>query len=260
MARPRTEGIWVETIRMLTEKDRRLGPLGIRSRLKEVVAGVENAGGVKVPSLRTIGRIQKQYKGLPPAERLKYRLFYWPESMQSGVLPWEASTDALTLLRYYHHDRRVGRPLLVVVKWFWWVSQAVPDSSVEMRESLARQLGASEIAGSLQEVSREVEWFLAYAPWRSDEDARAYEDAKRYEATSPPQVDLWSRELIPPHPAPPYTDSVLLRLPAGTDLENVLDAFDAMQGVAMSEASRSATRDILLSKHKWTDTPENGGW
>src|SRR4051812_47661102 len=62
---------------------------------------IANAQGwTDAPSQRSVERYHAKHMKLPPLERLESSLFRWPDSMEAGVLPWEASRAALDLLRY----------------------------------------------------------------------------------------------------------------------------------------------------------------
>jgi hypothetical protein len=195
MARPRIEPFWEEAIRAATENEPRLGPLGVRARLEKAAADIGKPD-LRVPSLRTIGRIQREFRQRPEEERRPYRDLYWPESFERGDLPWEASAAALELLRVWEkwpphilemilpvpEERALfgynfgDRPSVRLARWFWRLTQAAPDADAKDRRSVAEFLEAAEVVGS-EPVERAVEAFLQYAPWRSAEAATAYQTA-----------------------------------------------------------------------------------
>jgi hypothetical protein len=175
-------------IRVLTENEPRLGPLGIRARLEQAAKQVGDKVNKDelgpIPSLRTIGRLQRQFRPLPEEERRPYRLFRWPESMETGALPWEASRSALELLRH-RHRHGMGRPLVGVVRWFWRLSEIAPDADIRFRNHAAMSLhsleGREEGWPMLDRSRRAIEWWLAYRPWGSDAKKAAYDAALRRE-------------------------------------------------------------------------------
>jgi len=178
MGRPKTKGHWEELIRVLTENEPRLGPLAIRSRLEQAAKEAEAAKVNKdelgpIPSLRTIGRLQRQFRPLSEEERQPFRLFRWPESMETGALPFEASTAALELLRGYE-EAAWGRPLIGVVRWFWRVTAIAPDAPFAEREEAARYLNVLDVLPGEDTNARRVEMWLAFRPWQSDAAAEAY--------------------------------------------------------------------------------------
>lgn len=127
-----------------------------------------------VPSERSIARIRKEeWAQTPEAEQAQYREFYWPESMERGDLPWEASAPALELLQ---NCSPLRRPSIRAVRWFWRVYQATPDAPFGLRMEAAAKLMAAEDTGN-GDVVRGVEWELAYGPWRSKEEQERYLEA-----------------------------------------------------------------------------------
>jgi len=235
MGRPKTKGHWEELVRVLTENEPRLGPLGIHSKLEQ--AAREAAGKVgkedigPIPSLRTIGRLQRQFRPLSEEERQRYRFFRWPESMEMGALPWDAGVSALELLRY-RREYKFGRPLLGQVRWFFRVSTLAPDAPFHEREIAARWLFAFEAAGNPPtggDFKRAVELWLAFTPWRSSADAKAYKAA------------LWDK--VPPFP--PASVSILDFRSGGGVFHDFLVALDPF-GIPEEEL-RGAAEHIVQS-------------
>ena len=60
----------------------------------------------RYPSERSIARIRAEWILESPTKRASYGLFYWPASMESLALPWEASSAALELLGVLHQSGR----------------------------------------------------------------------------------------------------------------------------------------------------------
>src|SRR5262249_31089099 len=103
-----------------------------------------------------------------------YRLFSWPQSMQAGALPWEASRAVLDLLRL-RSSQHMEVPLVAEAQWFWRVTQAIPDAPIEQRARAALLLVATEMGQSTPAKNLEVlQWRLVYQPWRSPKDKHAY--------------------------------------------------------------------------------------
>ena len=132
------------------------------------------------PSERTISRIrEKEWSVLSESERSEYRACYWPESMERGDLPWEASAATLELILALEGEASEGRPSIRLARRFWQVALAAPDARLDDRLRAARLLAAWE---SLQtrpsDQLRGIEWYLAFAPWRSDHHSDSYEKAK----------------------------------------------------------------------------------
>ena len=156
----------------------------IRARLISAAADAAKAGTpFKIPSERTIRRLHQEYKqDLTDEERSQYRQLKWPESMEMVVaiteLPWDASASVLELLALWQHERGGRRPTIRQAKWFWRITLAVPDAPLPSRECSSWILAAHEERGSVpEEELRKVEWFLAFAPWRSDDNLQSYKAA-----------------------------------------------------------------------------------
>ena len=193
MPRPPTPQRWVDRVRVIAANEPRLGPGPIFRRLEEE-GGKEGLNDY--PSLRTIGRILRDFKDRPDAEKAPYRYFYWPETMERGELPWEASAAALEFLRYCTTpiefefidfttpDERHARPLTRTVKWYWRASLAAPDAPAYRKVILAEIFAAYELAGWPAESARGLELLLAFRPWRSPENRDALRAAGYYEDAS----------------------------------------------------------------------------
>lgn len=152
-------------------------------------------------------------------EQGQYQFFRWPESMEMGLLPWEASSAALELMEVHRSvdpekrlQEKSGRPLesrytgwrrpsVRLARWFWHLTQAAPDLPVVSEESefppYMRLSGQYEIAVVLakweagadapQWLRDAIEWYLVSAPWRSP--GRALEYAARVDRGQIPMLD-----------------------------------------------------------------------
>jgi hypothetical protein len=131
-----------------------------------------------VPSEKTIQRQVAAFNLLSPEDKAQYRVFRWPESMERGLVPWEASRCLLDLLHFQHKQ---GRPPVLVsfARWYWRASQAMPGAAIEERRLVASQLALWAVAPALREVAQAaaLECYLAYAPWRSKEADDEYHQA-----------------------------------------------------------------------------------
>ena len=149
------------------DKGIRFGPDSALTFLQSILGNLE--GGLRdrygdPPSKATIGRIQLETRKIPDEEKTRFRWFYWPESMEKGHLPWEASRPLLELLA--RTLARDIRPSLEVCWWYWRLYQAVPDSPGDDIERLARILADSEGKTARYDIHlREVEGWLAYQGW-----------------------------------------------------------------------------------------------
>jgi hypothetical protein len=129
----------------------------------------------RLPSVRTIERIRVEWKPKTQEEKAPYRSFYWPESMERGDLPWEASESALELLGLF--DKKRGglrvRPPVRFVKWFWRVSQAAPGAGSAGRVMAAVVLASNEVSETPISL-RAVEGYIAYRPWEGEDQKQLY--------------------------------------------------------------------------------------
>lgn len=168
MVRPRLDPYWTDFARGLFENEPELNDRQMAERCELEMA---KTGRVGPPAQRTITKWRHEWKSSNHEERMVYRLFYWPESMVRGLLPWDASQAALEFLKAADH-----RPSITTALWFSRVTQAAPDAPIQDRVSFARYLTAAEMMSDFSAV-RGLEGFLAFAPWRSAEDGTAYEQA-----------------------------------------------------------------------------------
>jgi len=113
---------WVNAIYEM--RGRGMGPKEIEDQI-EATAVREQFDDY--PSLTTIKRYTAKYDRLGARAQATYREFRWPQSMESGLLPWEASRLGVGLLERYqrHHG---CRPTNGYVRWHWRLSLAWPPS------------------------------------------------------------------------------------------------------------------------------------
>jgi hypothetical protein len=177
------------------------------------------------PSERTISRIKAtEWPGMSETEQAEYRTFYWPESMERGDLPWEASATALELMHRLDAAQSglTERPPNRFVKWFWRVSQALPPVSEappgvleDVRVLAAGLLTLKELGGEPVSMPM-VEWWLAYRPWEGKEQERLYREATRRKEKPIPTWGAWK----PWDPlATPWPSLVMRRVRVGGDVD-----------------------------------------
>ncbi len=98
--RPPLATFWVERIRILLANNPRISGVEIRRKLiNDQNIKKEHDAPTPVPSDRAIRRIMVQFRGASTKERQSYRYFSWPESMEMGIVPWEAARVILDLMR-----------------------------------------------------------------------------------------------------------------------------------------------------------------
>lgn len=127
--RPPINHEWVDRIYELCARDSRTTVDCIRASLTPIDG--------KLPAARTIARYREMFRELPEQERLLYAEFAWPESMESGALPWEASRAALDLLVFLGVE---FTPTNRDVLWFWRVTLAAPAMPIKDRAAMAEVL------------------------------------------------------------------------------------------------------------------------
>ena len=152
-------------------------------------------GRVDAPKDRWVGNELRKLSGDPDwlQKEKEYRLFRWPESMESGLLPWEASR---TLLDFINRNGRAGelgteRPTNRLAKWFWRIYQVAQplgdgldnsgNTELDRVESTARRIVAYENSGIVPEpVLRSLEGWLACHGWTEDGETHYYQSDYPY--------------------------------------------------------------------------------
>ena len=106
----------------------------------EMRASVEKTGH-RMPSVRSIVAIIKKHRSLTDVQRLAFGEFHWPEGMAAAEVPWESGRAVLDFVGAWKRD--TGRPPLIkLVKWYWRLSQSLPNTETTDREPLRRVLAA----------------------------------------------------------------------------------------------------------------------
>jgi hypothetical protein len=114
-----------------------------------------------VPSRKTIIRsLADDYDPLP------YQRFQWPESMENGALPYEASNCLVELFVWLRYLRGQERPTIAACRWFYRVTQAAPDTPIELRWNLALAITKHRLEG--KPLPPRVEWAVMMAAWNRD--------------------------------------------------------------------------------------------
>jgi hypothetical protein len=148
----------------------------------------------KCPSERSISRIRKEeWEGLTDVEKAEHELFFWPEAMEIGLIPWEASTACLEML-YQCVDKESGRllrrPSVRQARAYWRLTLASPDLEAGVRVALAAIWTASDALDWDRHAAkrRDLEEFLAHAEWRSQARKETYSKAIGERAGFTPSV------------------------------------------------------------------------
>jgi hypothetical protein len=146
-----------------------------------------------------------------PQDLAEYRDFYWPESMERGDLPWDASAAALELLGFVvDGETPRGRPSARLAKQFWRVTLAAPDATADKRLQIAALLSMWTANGQRHRNEvRGIEWYLAFAPWRSARNREQYDsilgksEEGQYQASVEPIPPLPKYQVQFPDPTDP---------------------------------------------------------
>lgn len=189
MPRPAIHSYWQAEIKALAEADKAsLSVDAIVASLRE--RKPPDSVSDPVPSARTVARYVREHRNADEKDRLPYRVFSWPQSMEAGSLPWEAARACLDLLRY-RTDRGMAAPLVRECQAFWRITQAVPDAPEEKRVYFALIITLNEmLTDASPQVLTAIEWRLAYQPWRSEEDKEAFSALPEEWRKLPPVLTL----------------------------------------------------------------------
>jgi hypothetical protein len=156
---------WRERVKSLLGADprREPGPRAIKRLLDAEAERMDRVDIAKVgspPSERSITRIRDQeWKPLPDMERREYGEVHWPATFQRGDLPWAAGGAILALLAWADMYG-LPRPPVALARWYWQVTQSMPDSTVGMRLRVAITVSTNLEAGN--PLPEGLEWWLAY--------------------------------------------------------------------------------------------------
>ena len=193
MPRPKTERRLIKRVEEITEQHRQWSARDVLAQLRKEPDGQDG-----LPTERTVARIRREYKDRVrgnPKLALLNQFFSWPESMESGFLPWGASAVALEFMRWWREinyggmDKHplkewAGEKFIIVptnkyVLWFWRISQAAPDAPIGARWALTELMIYCRMYPEFDifRLERRVEYALTYAPWRSRKNSYAYNQA-----------------------------------------------------------------------------------
>jgi len=162
--RPPTDRYWKNRTRSLLAEDPARSAASIARQLEREA---RDLGRDDWPSPRTVQRIKNDKDW----DRLALERVSWPDAMERGLLPWEASRVLLDLIAL----RGSTRPTVLEARWAWWFHQAAPELSGRALSELARRVWEAEcLNGTVATELRRREWWLAYRPWRSWEATREY--------------------------------------------------------------------------------------
>lgn len=130
------------------------------------------------PDLRTVQRWRNDYGELDPDSKTGFQWVRWPKSFELGALPWEASAAVRELFLLTNgdegvpFDQELKRPTVRLARWFWRVTMARPDMSIEARLNLARVMDDAEYMHNLQaDAGRQISQLVG-REWGDEHDVR----------------------------------------------------------------------------------------
>jgi hypothetical protein len=215
MANRPIDNRWVQAALTLKINTPRLSAAAIH---RKIVAAAQGRWG-KPPVSKSIERhLSKDLNKLSIEEQKPYLYFSWPESMENGALPWEAAREALDVVRWHTENWRSLRekeeakpkyrdeekelpdffkrpPRIPVrqVQWFWRVTQAIPEATIEQRARTAIDFSSWSLAPQdNKKVLSYLQWHLVYQPWRSPEDEDQWRALPDELTEHPGNIDLSS--------------------------------------------------------------------
>jgi hypothetical protein len=166
MARRKTDQYWVDSIRVISEANPKWGAGRIEEELWKDGSRDDH------PHRATIGRELHRFRKLAERERAAYGEFHWPQSMEMGLVPWEASRVALDVLRFHHLTSR-HPPTVQRVLWHWRLALATPETNIDYRQGLI--MAATTPEGRVELPNLETE--LAFQPWLDEAHEYAWNRA-----------------------------------------------------------------------------------
>jgi|SRR5919106_5946980 hypothetical protein len=133
VVRPKLDGYWIGWLNRQFSDHPEVNP-GRVSELAQTVA--RELGRNDAPARATTYKYFDFYQRIPERLRSRYQEFVWPEVMEAGILPWEASRVVLDLLAWAAGHQLP--PLTVgIVEWFWRISLALPEAPLHLRLRVA---------------------------------------------------------------------------------------------------------------------------
>jgi hypothetical protein len=156
------DSYWENRIYEIAANNEKTGPYRIENTLADEAS--ENPSLPPPPVANTIKRYLDGFRKKRPDEQGPYRYLSWPNSMKLCLLPWVASAACLELLALAD-VYQMPRPPVSLARWYWRVSQVMPDITIpQVRVAIAVTLASHDETG--RPLPDGMEWWLAYAPYR----------------------------------------------------------------------------------------------
>jgi hypothetical protein len=144
---------WIDWMRAQFANEPDLPPKRIEQQAKEQAETwpeeeEEEPRPGKPPALRTIYKYMGEFGGLAEGVRKGYQPFSWPESMEEGLLPWEATAATIQLL-IWTQEHGLWPPPVSLVQWFWRITLAIPDAPLGERLRVTATVASYREAGQI---------------------------------------------------------------------------------------------------------------
>jgi hypothetical protein len=95
---------------------------------------------------RTVHRYLEGFRDLDEEVRRQFRDVRWPDSLEDGDIPWEASTEVLALLEWTEkHNLRP--PTVNIAAWYWRSTLMIPGAPLDLRLRVALTLATHREIG-----------------------------------------------------------------------------------------------------------------
>jgi hypothetical protein len=133
MVRERLGDFWVDCIYSTFSNEPGLKDREVADRMQQLG---KTLGRSDFPAHRTVTKYRAIFETLAEDMKAGYRIFRWPASIEARLLPSEASPAALELLGW-SNQYDLPRPTVAMVRWYWWVSLAIPQATLAKRLTIA---------------------------------------------------------------------------------------------------------------------------
>lgn len=137
------------------------------------------------PRDRRVREIVAGIRGAEEEVKQPYRYLRWPDSFESGALPWEAAPGLLAEVQYrrrwggapapmgelqYRRAMDEVRPRVGWAQWWWIIRRSAPSMDDELVRDAANQLASMAVLGSPPSVVMEqVEDWITGGAWEVGE-------------------------------------------------------------------------------------------
>lgn len=142
-AHRKLDSFWVSWLHHVFTNDPELTIVEIAQQAEDLA---RELGRTDFPHRSTVHRYLDAFRNLDEDVKRQYREFRWPDSMEDGDLPWEASTEALALLEWTG-EYNLRPPTVNLVVWYWRTTLMLPDTPLDLRLRVAITLATHREIG-----------------------------------------------------------------------------------------------------------------